>query len=185
MMYEHDTSASSARRWLEAVTFTMLSPLLGLAISRSDPFLIRADFPWLVLVPLLVGTQHGLMPALASAGLLGARAYGQAILGQGPSSDLVSWIIGCLLVGAIAGHLRDRTDRAKGIALEHMRKLAAQLQEARLPQHVVEILPVPDESQPRIQRPQPLLQHPALEAQSPTSRNVTAIGFNRRSRARR
>jgi hypothetical protein len=171
MMLEPDSSTGALRRWLESLTITMLSPLLGLAISRSDPFLIRADFPWLVLVPLLVGAQHGMLPALASAALLGARAYWQAATGGGLTTDVVSWLVGCLLVGAIAGHFRDRMQRHKELLLDRVLELGEQLQRAPRVRHVVEAWPPRHET-----RPQPSIAPPA-----PTGRSVTASGFSRRA----
>ena len=178
-MLEHGFSISAARRWLETLTITMLSPWFGFWANRSDPFLIHGDFPWLALVPLVVGLQHGVAPALASAGLLGARAYLQAVNQVEPISVTLHWIIGCLVVAAAAGFFRDRAVRRYDLLQVRAFDLLEQVQRARSVRHVFEHKPV--EAEPAT---------PAA-SEAPTTRtdsgNVTMIGFNRRGerRARR
>jgi polysaccharide biosynthesis protein PelD len=55
---------------VEAVVLTLVLPLLGYAIDRSDPFFLHHGFPWIIAAPLLLGLRHGFAPALTSAVLL-------------------------------------------------------------------------------------------------------------------
>jgi hypothetical protein len=105
------------RQALEALVVTVAFPAFGYALRPSDPFLLQASFPWLVLAPLLCGVQHGLALALGSAALLffgacihtdpaawlGAEALDLALL-----EPLYPWGTGCLLMALIAGHFGDR-----------------------------------------------------------------------------
>ena len=146
-MLEQDAAISPLRRWLETLTITMLSPWLGFWASHTDPFMIRADFPWLVFVPLLIGTQHGMWPAVASAALLGARAYAHA-LQVGMLSETAYWVLGCLLVGAIAGYYRDRAFDSREALLQRALQLRDRLDSAPTVRHVVEAWPARASSAP-------------------------------------
>ena len=183
-MLERGFSISAARRWLETLTITMLSPWFGFWANRSDPFLIHGDFPWLALVPLVVGLQHGVAPALASAGLLGARAYLQAVNQVEPIAVTLHWIVGCLIVGALAGWFRDRAVRRYDLLQVRAFDLLEQVQRARSVRHVFEAKPAQAEPEPTPLRSG--VSNAAAITRTDSS-NVTMIGFNRRGerRARR
>lgn len=100
--------SASARAWLETALLTVAAPALGRLADASDPFRLEAPFPWLALAPLLVGLQHGLLPALASSSLLAAMAYayGHAVA-PAEQPVLVGFTAGCFAIAALAGQFRD------------------------------------------------------------------------------
>jgi polysaccharide biosynthesis protein PelD len=101
-----NTEPTSLRSWIEILGITAIVPLGLFGIHPGDPFLIRAGFPWLVLVPLLIGAQHGVLGALVSSALLSIAAW--LVDAQAPASALWAWSGGCLAAGVISGHFRDR-----------------------------------------------------------------------------
>jgi hypothetical protein len=90
--------------WIEIVAITVLVPLGIYFFHPRDPFLLNAGFPWLVLLPLLMGAQHGLRGAVASSALLSIGAW---LLG-GSVSSLAEWSAGGLSAGVVSGYCRDR-----------------------------------------------------------------------------
>jgi len=97
------------RGWREILAITIAVPLGVLCIHPADPFLVHADFPWLLLVPLLLGAQHGALGAATSAALLFATAWAyESNVGRLEVGVLVAWGSGCLAAGVIAGQFRDR-----------------------------------------------------------------------------
>lgn len=110
---ETDTDRRILRRrsWLEMLAITVVIPIGGLLIHPEDPFLLGAAFPWLVLVPLLVGAQHGALAAALHTALLFAMAWGHAAqLGRLDLTLLGAWGGGLMAAGVIAGYFRDRID---------------------------------------------------------------------------
>jgi hypothetical protein len=99
---------SSLRPWLEAAVLTLAAPALGRWASPTDPFQLEATFPWLALAPLLVGLQHGLLPALTSSALLAALAYGYThALPAAQQLPIAGFAAGCFALAALAGQFRD------------------------------------------------------------------------------
>ncbi len=90
--------------WIEIVAITVVVPLGVYFFHPRDPFLLNAGFPWLVLVPLLIGAQHGLRGAIASSALLSVGAW---LLG-GNVTSLSQWSAGGLSAGVVSGYCRDR-----------------------------------------------------------------------------
>jgi polysaccharide biosynthesis protein PelD len=111
-----DRLSSSARlrgqqdwfRCSEILGLTAGVPLLALGMQAQDPFFVRAVFPWLILVPLLIAVQHGLGSAVVSAALLssGAWVY-EAVVGARTPGFWV-WTAGCFLVALVAGWFKDQ-----------------------------------------------------------------------------
>jgi polysaccharide biosynthesis protein PelD len=107
---------SRRRVWSEVLAATLLPAFATALLSPADPLLIRGNFPWLVLVPVLVGVQHGAWAASSSSGLLLATGGIQALLasrspfmpGGTATSELAAFAGGCLAAGIIAGHFHDR-----------------------------------------------------------------------------
>lgn len=139
MLSQRDDWTSRLHRWLETLTITMAAPLLGLLASRSDPYLVHASFPWLVLVPLLVGAKHGLAPALVSAVLLSAGMLTLAQRAHELSPELASWVLGCLVAGAIAGQFRDAAKRRRWLLQERANGLALQLERVQRARELLEL----------------------------------------------
>jgi polysaccharide biosynthesis protein PelD len=97
------------RSWLEILAITVLIPLGVSWINPDDPFLLHAAFPWLALVSLLVGAQHGALGAAVHSAALFATALGyEAQLGRLDGAALGAWGGGCLAAGVLAGYFRDR-----------------------------------------------------------------------------
>ncbi|HEY2734457.1 MAG TPA: hypothetical protein VGI70_10760, partial [Polyangiales bacterium] len=134
-----DDATTRLHAWLETLTISMTAPLLGLLASRADPYLIHASFPWLALVPLLVGAKHGLRPGLISALVLSGGASLHALRLHALSPQLASWIAGCLLAGAIAGRFRDVARRRRWLLDERANGLALQLERSRRSRELLEI----------------------------------------------
>lgn len=95
----------TTRRVLESTAIIVGAPLIGYAIAGDDPFLVEASFPWLVLGPLLIGGQHGLVPAMICSGLWISAAWLEGVAAQ---QAFGAWSFGCIAVAAIAGLLHDR-----------------------------------------------------------------------------
>jgi len=97
------------RSWGEVLAMALLPPLATAWVSPDDPLLLGSHFPWLVLVPVLIGVQHGsLAAAVSSALLVGAGVVHQGLGGATPAAALAAFAGGSLATGVIAGHLRDR-----------------------------------------------------------------------------
>lgn len=58
--------------WLEAILLPALALLLAWILDPSDPLLLRADFPWLLLIPLLIALRYEFLRALLAALILGS-----------------------------------------------------------------------------------------------------------------
>jgi hypothetical protein len=99
----------ASRSWLEVLAMTSIPPLATAWLAPDDPLLLGGHFPWLVLLPLLVGVQHGALAAALSSGLLvAAGALHGALGGPMPAAALAAFAGGCVSAGVIAGHSRDR-----------------------------------------------------------------------------
>ena len=115
--------------WREVLGMTLLPPL-GLAfIVPADPLLLESPFPWLVLLPVLIGVQHGALAATVSSALLvGAGALHQLLSGGAGFETLAAFAAGCLSAGVIAGHFHDRVQaqlaRSSRAATEGARRLS-------------------------------------------------------------
>jgi hypothetical protein len=103
-------AASPARSVCEVLGSSLIPALVGARLAPADPLLIHGSFPWLVLVPLLVGVQHGALAATLSSGLLLSVGGIQLLVAgqQGAVPGLAAFAGGCLAVGIIAGHFHDR-----------------------------------------------------------------------------
>lgn len=97
------------RSWREVLAITLIPSLATAWLSPDDPLLLAGQFPWLVLLPLLVGVQHGALAAvLGSALLVAAGAVHGVLGGPTPPGALAAFAAGCVAAGVIAGHARDR-----------------------------------------------------------------------------
>lgn len=107
-----DRAAAPRIAWKEVLGMTLGVPLCLYLLHSQDPFLLRTEFPWLVLLSLLVGAQHGAAAGAASAALLGAGAWlsGFYIATSAQPAALMAWAAGALATGVISGHFRDRAE---------------------------------------------------------------------------
>jgi hypothetical protein len=118
-------SAAVRVRWVEAVLLTAAIPGLRIAFGSGDPFVLRGWFPWLALVPLAIGMQHGLECALASALLLCGGAWVHAVATAGDVPAPAFGIASCA-IAAVAGRARD----AQWERCERLRRRVLQLEQA-------------------------------------------------------
>lgn len=58
--------------WLEAILLPALALLISTVLDPSDPLLLHGDFPWLLLIPLLIALRYEFLPALLAAVILGS-----------------------------------------------------------------------------------------------------------------
>jgi polysaccharide biosynthesis protein PelD len=116
---------SAARSGCEVLVLTLAVPL-GIACAQpQDPLLLEATFPWLTLLPLLLGAQHGALAGASSAALLAALGALHAELGGGTGLPrLVAAAGGWLAIGVLAGFFRDRS-HARVSRLEHQSRESA------------------------------------------------------------
>jgi len=97
------------RRWPEVLAITLVPPLLAAYFAPDDPLLLGGGFPWLALVPLLIGVQHGALAGAVSSGLLVGAGIIHALLGGATAAGtLAAFAGGCLAAGVISGHFHDR-----------------------------------------------------------------------------
>jgi len=101
-------------RLVESAALTALGAAFAFAVSPTDPILLSEGFPWLALVPMLVGLIHGFVAALGSLAVLGLWAL--AVVRIDPSLvDLSAvdtrFVVGVILVGLVPAEFRDRFAR--------------------------------------------------------------------------
>ncbi|MET0391048.1 MAG: hypothetical protein ABW321_34065, partial [Polyangiales bacterium] len=128
-MSRHDSTTSPLIGWLETCVITLAGPAAGFAFHKADPFFLHSSMPWLVLVPLLVGAQHGLLHGLVSSVLLALFAFGHGVGTSHFASIAFShWCLGGLLTGAIAGQFRDMHARRQRTAVTETVRLSERLE---------------------------------------------------------
>ena len=59
-----------AERWLETFAITAGIIALGYFFNRSDPFFVRADFPWVLFAPLLLALRYGIASGMVSIAMI-------------------------------------------------------------------------------------------------------------------
>lgn len=108
-----------AMRLAECVLLTVVAVGLGLRFSPSDPLLQHSAFPWMGLLPLLCGLQHGFVAALLSGSVLALVV----MLPQVITAEVApSWLLGCFAMGLVAGQFRDRFAERLGRAEREARQ---------------------------------------------------------------
>ncbi|MGB1108785.1 MAG: PelD GGDEF domain-containing protein [Gammaproteobacteria bacterium] len=103
----HGQLPEPAPTWLkitESAVITAAVPLLGYWLSPLDPFFVEADFPWLMLAPLLVGLRYGINAGAFSVfTLVGVMAigfvHGYLPWDEFPLLHSVGMLVTVLLVG--------------------------------------------------------------------------------------
>ena len=110
-------------QYLEVLGLTLAVPVIGYVARVPDPFFVHAAFPWLALVALLIGAQHGVVPALLAAGLTSAGGLAHAVATGGNLEGLRTWSVGCILVALVTGWFRDQAEARR-------EQLAARMLEA-------------------------------------------------------
>ena len=119
------SDAAPRSGWLEVAALSLLAPLGIACVAPEDPLLSAAPFPWLALVPLLLGAWHGALAGALSTALLVSVAAVYVELTNGPElHDLASFAGGCLAIGVLSGFFRDRT-QARLVSLEQQSQASA------------------------------------------------------------
>lgn len=90
--------------WLETVFITVVAIGLGYSLSPQDPFLVAADFPWMLFAPLLVAVRYGLLAGLFSVSLILA---GLLFSVEQQTHLPISYMVGLLLATFLAGEFHD------------------------------------------------------------------------------
>ncbi len=128
-------------RVVETFLLAAIVPVARLGLGSSDPFLLRGDFPWLLMIPLLLSVEHGLAAGVWSWMLLGAGAWLHVASGGGafPEST-VSWAIASFLVVAIAGRAGAARVVRAARAGDKARKLQAAIARERRARQVLRLL---------------------------------------------
>ncbi|MEJ2673919.1 MAG: PelD GGDEF domain-containing protein [Acidihalobacter sp.] len=103
---------------LETVLITAALPIFGLWLRPDDPFFLHADFPWLVLAPLLPALRYGFVYGFGSAlSLATLIALGWRLHWFPMPYFPGSFVLGLLVVGMVAGEFSDLWARRE--AREH------------------------------------------------------------------
>ncbi len=105
MRLPHLIASRSSRLvpWLETLALTLLLPLTGALLDRSDPFFVRSAFPWLWFGPLLAALRYGVAPAVASAGLIALLWQICALIGLVSGPYPLHFMLGGALMLLISG----------------------------------------------------------------------------------
>ncbi len=102
------TPAPPALAWLETLAITLALPLLGLWLWPEDALFIYADFPWLIMAPLLAGIRYGFVYGFTSALVL---ILGIAVAWRGQLLPIAhfptEYSLGLLIMGMLAGEFCD------------------------------------------------------------------------------
>ncbi|MBI2779153.1 MAG: histidine kinase [Gammaproteobacteria bacterium] len=100
--------APPALAWLETFAITIALPLLGLWLWPEDALFVYADFPWLIMAPLLAGIRYGFVYGFTSALML---ILGIAVAWREQLLPIVhfpaEYSLGLLIVGMLAGEFCD------------------------------------------------------------------------------
>ena len=98
---------SSRFPWAETAGFTVLIPAFNFGMNIGDPFLLQGGFPWLVVVPLLIGLRHGPAHALVSSLVLIVAISLGMRLGYVPLGDYPAGVtIAILVLGLVGGEYK-------------------------------------------------------------------------------
>lgn len=91
--------------WGETLVITFLALILGYFFSPQDPFLLDADFPWMLFAPLLVAVRYGLLPSMLSVGCILIIVV--LTTGSQQSALPINYMVGIVLATFLVGEFRD------------------------------------------------------------------------------
>jgi hypothetical protein len=102
----HENNTFHAIR--ETLIITIITFFIGYILNHDDPFTIKADYPWCILAPLLIGLRYGFIYGFASALLYVLVIVISTNLGLIQIESFPSGLsVGLLLTGMLAGEFRD------------------------------------------------------------------------------
>ena len=92
--------------YIEIVLLSLIIPMLGLIFSPDDIFFLYAEFPWIILSPLLVSLRYGTMSGvislfIISIALLLYIRFNNGDISQFPLHTIAGMIILSLVAGSI------------------------------------------------------------------------------------
>lgn len=92
--------------YIEIVLLSLIVPILGLIFSPHDIFFLNAEFPWIILSPLLVSLRYGTMSGIISLfiitiALLLLIRFNNGDISQFPLHIIAGMIILSLIAGSI------------------------------------------------------------------------------------
>ena len=100
------------KAWIESVAITCITLVLGLLINRSDPFLLKGQFSWLILPPLLISLQYGFRYGISTTSFfIAILAIGWHLEWKIVPEFPVVIVAGMLLVTMIAADYHNRWER--------------------------------------------------------------------------
>ncbi len=117
--------------WLETIGITLMAPAIGALLDSSDPFFLRAPFPWLWFGPLLVALRYGISQALTSVSMLALLWLGLSWNGLIENVFPLNSMLGGVLMSLIAGQFSSvwsnrlrRSDQLSRHATERFEQLS-------------------------------------------------------------
>jgi hypothetical protein len=92
--------------YIEIILLSLIIPMLGLIFSPNDIFFLQAEFPWIILSPLLVSLRYGTISGIISLfiiviALLLLIRSNNADMSQFPLHTIAGMIILSLIAGSI------------------------------------------------------------------------------------
>lgn len=107
-----ESTPPHALAWLENLTIAFIPLALGYWFKPSDPLFVQGEFPWLILVPLLIGLRygfaHGFFNAIVMITLIILASRFHYLQSAPFPAEIIT---GILLVGMISGEFRDAWNR--------------------------------------------------------------------------
>jgi polysaccharide biosynthesis protein PelD len=106
----HSSSKSrTVISWLEVFVITASIPSIAYSFDSSDPFLLKAGFPWLILAPILLGSRYGFAHGFVSSLVLVAALTTTWYLGLLHTTEFpVELCVGLLITGVVTGEFGQR-----------------------------------------------------------------------------
>ncbi len=110
----------SLEKWLEALLITIAALALGHFFSRSDPFFVHGQFPWIWFAPLLIALRYGIAAGMLSISVI-CLAYlvmlRQGILtGDFPTTFMLGGVLLTLISGQFSTLWERRLRRANQLS---------------------------------------------------------------------
>jgi hypothetical protein len=100
------------------VALPLIAAALAWLARPSDPLLLEAEFPWLVLAPALIALRYGAVHGLVSLGVLAAVWFAASVsgtlVGEAPLAALAGSVVLTLVCGEFASLWEARVQRAEG-----------------------------------------------------------------------
>ena len=93
----------SHTKWLETVVITVLVMACGYCFNRDDPFLVRAQFPWIWFGSLLISLRYGIPPGILSVGIIGVTYFAMLRYDLFQEAFPTDYMLGGLLMTLISG----------------------------------------------------------------------------------